>query len=211
MMIVRSLFLAGFAFALTACSILPEAEPVQIYLLPQSTVQAAGGARIQQSLRIARPQASMILDNARIAVQPEGSQINSYKGARWGDAAPALLRERLVEAFRADGRFAAVSSDEQHLQVDLDLLGHLAAFQTEYRGGRAEVVIRYDAHLASAGSQRILASRRFEVRQAPADTQIQAVVEAFGQASDQLARQLIDWSAGQAGDLARQRPDTVAR
>ncbi|CAD5110179.1 ABC-type transport auxiliary lipoprotein family protein [Zestomonas carbonaria] len=198
MTIVRYLSLAGLAFVLTACSILPEAEPVQIYLLPPASLQPAAGARVERSLRIVRPQASMILDSARIAVTPEGSQISSYKGARWGDTAPALLRDRLVTLFQTDGRFAAVSSDEQHLLVDLDLLGTLSAFQTEYRDGRPEVVIRYDAHLASAGSQRILASRRFEVRQAPRDAQVGAVVEAFGLASERLAREMIDWAAGQA-------------
>jgi len=60
------------------------------------------------------------------------------------------------------------------------------------------VVIRYDAHLASSGSQRILASRRFEVHQPSDGEQLEAVVAAFGQASERLARQLIDWTATQA-------------
>ncbi|WP_027896914.1 ABC-type transport auxiliary lipoprotein family protein [Zestomonas thermotolerans] len=198
MSIGRYLALAGLAFALTACTLLPQAEPVQVYLLPAASLPPASTTKIDRVLRISRPRASMILSSTRIAVIPAGSQLSSYKGARWSDEAPALLRDRLVELFIDDGRFTTVSSDDQHLLTDLDLQGSLAAFQAEYRNGRPVVVIRYDAHLASSGSQRILASRRFEVHQPSDGEQLEAVVAAFGQASERLARQLIDWTATQA-------------
>ncbi|MNR64550.1 hypothetical protein D3C85_1872300 [compost metagenome] len=47
-------------------------------------------------------------------------------------------------------------------------------------------------------SQRILASRRFEVRQPLSDKQVPAVVSGFGSASDRLMAQLVDWTLAQA-------------
>jgi ABC-type uncharacterized transport system, auxiliary component len=61
-----------------------------------------------------------------------------------------------------------------------------------------EVVIRYDARLVQGRSQRILSSKRFEVRQPLAGTQVSAVVAGFGAASDQLAGQVVNWTVAQS-------------
>lgn len=179
---------------LGACSVLPAGEALNVYLLPSNLpVRAADAPRQDWSLRVNRPQSSQLLDSPRIAVLPEGDRISAYQGARWSDRAPALVRDRLIGAFLDDGRIAAVSSDDSRLQADLELSSDLRAFQSEYRNGRPEVHILLDARLVQAGNQRILASRRFEVRQIAGDTTVESVVKAFGAANDQLSRQLMDW------------------
>lgn len=196
-----SLRLAALAATLSlasACSILPQGEPVDIYRLPVS--QAARGASpLDWSLRLNKPLASEALAGPRIAVIPQGDVISSYKGARWSDPVPMLVRNRLLDGFQRDGRVQRLSADDSNLQADYELGGELQAFQAEYRpGGSVEVVIRYDARLVQGRSQRILASKRFEVRQPLGEQQVPAVVAGFGTASDQLARQVIDWTVSQA-------------
>ncbi|TBU92966.1 ABC-type transport auxiliary lipoprotein family protein [Phytopseudomonas dryadis] len=179
---------------LGACSVLPRGEPLNVYLLPTNLpVRSADTPGVDWSLRVNRPQSSQLLDSPRIAVLPEGDLISAYQGARWSDRAPALFRDRLIGAFLDDGRVGAVSSDDGRMQADLELSSDLRAFQSEYRNGRPEVHILLDARLVQAGNQRILASRRFEVRQIAGDTSVGAVVKTFGVANDQIARQLIDW------------------
>lgn len=179
---------------LSACSIIPTGEALDVYLLPSSLpVRAAEAPRESWSLRVNRPKSSQLLDSPRIAVLPQGDRISAYQGARWSDRAPALFRDRLISAFLDDGRIGAVSSDDSRLQADLELSSDLRAFQSEYRNGRPEVHILLDARLVQAGNQRILASRRFEVRQIANDTAVEAVVKTFGIANDQLSRQLMDW------------------
>ncbi len=179
---------------LSACSVLPKGEPLEVYLLPSNLpVRTADAPRESWSLRVNRPQSSQLLDSPRIAVLPEGDRISAYQGARWSDRAPALFRDRLIGAFLDDGRVGAVSSDDSRLQADLELSSDLRAFQSEYRNGRPEVHILLDARLVQAGNQRILASKRFEVRQIAGDTAVESVVKTFGAANDQLSRQLIDW------------------
>lgn len=194
----RLLALAATLSLASACSILPKNEPVDIYRLPVH--QAAGSATpASWSLRLNKPLASEALAGPRIAVIPQGDVISTYKGARWSDPVPMLVRNRLLDGFQRDGRVQRLSADDANLQADYELGGELQAFQSEYRAkDQVEVVIRYDARLVQGRSQRILASKRFEVRQPLADQQVPSAVAGFGAASDQLARQVIDWTVSQA-------------
>ena len=192
--LLRPFVLATLLGALSACTLLPEAEPIRVYLLPTTEASAGQqGEPLQQALRIHTPHASRILAGPRIAVVPDGSQISSYQGARWGDAAPTLLRDRLIEQFRRSGP-VAVSNEDSNLFAELELFSDLRAFQSEYVDGQPRVLVRLDAQLVSAVDQRILASRHFEIRQPSASPQLESVVDAFGQASDELSRQLQRWT-----------------
>lgn len=193
----------GVAVLLQACTILPKAEPLDVYLLPAAAPAAAAPAQpAPWSLRIARPAAGAHLAGQRIVVMPEDNRVSVYKGAGWADPAPLLVRNRLLDAFRADGRIAALSSDDKHLQADFELDSDLRAFQSEYRAGRPEAVIRLDARLVHTASRRVVASRTFEQRQAAGDPAVPAVVEAFGAAGDRLAAEVAAWTVREAAAAA---------
>ncbi|GAA0285188.1 ABC-type transport auxiliary lipoprotein family protein [Pseudomonas rhodesiae] len=181
---------------ISACSILPKADPSDVYRLA-SAQATSQGTPVSWSLRVTKPQTSEFLDSPRIAVVPKGDLISSYANSRWSDPAPVLLRNRLLDGFQRDGRVTLLSSDDTNLQADYELGGQLQAFQSQYRGNAVEVVIRLDARLVRGSDQRILASRRFEVRQPVSDTQVPGVVAAFGQAGDQLNKQVVDWVVSQ--------------
>ena len=195
------------AFALTsACSILPKSEPSDVYRLPSAQSSASHGTAQRWSLRLTKPQASEALNSPKIAVIPQGDLISSYKASRWSDPAPELLRNRLLDGFQRDGRVSLLSTDDSNFQADLELGGSLQAFQTEYQGTAASVVVRLDALLVRSYDQRILASRRFEVRQPLNDVQVPSVVAGFGQASDQLTAQVVNWAVEQGQKLAPVKP-----
>ncbi|MCO3355765.1 ABC transporter [Pseudomonas aeruginosa] len=180
---------AGLAALATlgACSILPEAQVLQVYLLPVHNPPASAAAG-----------PSLVLESPRIAVRPHGDEISVYQGARWSDPAPSLLRDRLMQAFQADGRVRGLSSDDSNLQADFELGGDLRAFQTEYPNGQASALIRYDARLVRTDDKRVVASRRFEVSQPVDGKKVAAVVSAFGKAGDTLSAQVLDWTLRQA-------------
>ncbi|QHG67670.1 ABC-type transport auxiliary lipoprotein family protein [Pseudomonas putida] len=195
---LRLLALAATLSLASACSILPQSEPVDTYRLPVNQASHAASP-VDWSLRLNKPLASEVLAGPRIAVIPQGDVISSYKGARWSDPVPLLVRNRLLDGFQRDGRVQRLSADDSNLQADYELSGELQAFQSEYQpGGKVEVVIRYDVRLVQGRSQRILSSKRFEVRQPLADTQVSAVVAGFGAASDQLAGQVVNWTVAQS-------------
>lgn len=188
--------LASALLSSGACSILPKQAPSDVYRLPTAATSSNAATPAPWSLRVTRPKSSETLDSPRIAVIPQGDVISSYKGARWSDPAPVLLRNRLTDAFYRDGRVQSISTDDSNLQADFELGGELQAFQSEYRGQAIEVVIRLDARLAD-DRQRIIASRRFEVHQPVADKQVSGVVASFGQASDTLTAQVLQWTVEQ--------------
>ncbi|WP_338574038.1 ABC-type transport auxiliary lipoprotein family protein [Pseudomonas canadensis] len=195
--------IAPVALALvSACSILPKADPSDVYRL--SSAQTASQATpVSWSLRVNKPQTSEFLDSPRIAVVPNGDLISSYANSRWSDPSPVLLRNRFMDGFQRDGRVTLLSTDDTNLQSDYELGGQLQAFQSEYHGSAVEVVIRLDARLVRGSDQRIVASRRFEVRQPVSDTKVPAVVAGFGQAGDQLNKQVVDWVVAQGTATAK--------
>lgn len=194
----RAVALAMLLSLSSACSILPQAEPADVYRLPAAQAVRSSAAGEGWTLRINKPLASEVLNSPRIAVVPAGDLISSYKGARWADPAPALLRNRMLDAFQRDGRVQRVSADDANLQADYEIVGELQAFQSEYSAAGLAVVVRLDARLVQGRTQRVLASRSFEVSQPVAQTQVPAVVSGFGQASDRLMAQLVDWTVAQA-------------
>ncbi len=201
---VKTLALLASLSLLPACSILPKSEPSNVYLLPAApAVSASTAAPVNWSLRVAKPQAVMVLDSPRIAVVPEGSVISNYQGARWGDNGPVLLRDRLLDGFQADGRIRELSSDDAQLQADLVLVSDLRAFQSEYNGGQVAVVVRLDVQLVQSASRKIVAARRFDIRQPASSAGVADVVAAFGQASNSLSAQLVPWVVKQ-GEHSRQ-------
>ena len=185
----------GAALLLPACTILPKAEPLDVYLLPATApVSASATQAAPWSLRIARPAAGVHLSGQRIVVVPEDNRVSVYTGAGWSDPAPVLVRNRLLDAFRADGRVAGLSSDDKQLQADFELDSDLRAFQSEYRDGRPEVVVRLDARLVHTATRRIVASRSFALRAPATDTAVPVVVQAFGAAADRLAAEVVEWT-----------------
>jgi cholesterol transport system auxiliary component len=188
---------------LTACSILPKAESPKLYTLPAAPgARPAAATPVAWALRLAAPSAPRALDNSRIAVVPETNQITVYGGARWSDTVPSLFRDRLADAFRDTGRVPSLSTDETNLGADFELGGGLAAFQSEYVGGKPEVVIRFDAVLAATRKHQIVGTRRFEVREPVAGKEVPQVVDAFGRAMDKLSREVVAWTI-EAGNGAK--------
>ncbi|ADJ28490.1 ABC-type transport auxiliary lipoprotein family protein [Nitrosococcus watsonii] len=195
--ISRMMFLAFASLSMTlpACTLLPSSAPLQTFILPPSKpVDASNAAPLKAILRIATPQANEILKGRRILVMPTSNQLNVYQGARWSLDAPSLLRDHLMDVFRRNGRLAGVIGENNPVDSDFLLLSELHAFHSEYRGKKPWAVIRLDVQLIDSTSRDLLASRRFSVPVESQDERLESVVEAFGQAVDELSRQLVEWS-----------------
>ena len=77
-----SIVLAASLSLLSACSILPKPEQVDVYWLPyaQTPVAASRSAPVTWSLRLDKPMASNALNSQNIAVVPQGNLISNYRG-----------------------------------------------------------------------------------------------------------------------------------
>jgi len=185
----------------SACSVLPEAEPITFYSLPSPQLTPSRTQPLQLSLRIITPDASYALQAPRIMVSPDENTLNSYQGARWTDPNPALLREHLIQAFQQDGSFRTVSNDTQALEADVHLYSDLRQFQTVYRDGQPEIAITMDAKLVDPSTRQVISGKHFKLTRQLDNAQVPAVVEGLGNASDQLSRELISWSRQALADM----------
>jgi cholesterol transport system auxiliary component len=197
--------------AVSSCSILPPNETPDIYVLPHTTqTVSANGPQLDWQLRVNTPEATGMLSGDGIVVMPEPGKVTVYEGAQWSDSAPVLLRERLVDAFLATHRLTAVTSEADSLSADFVLGGDLRAFQSEYRNGSPVVVVRLDAQLRRGGSRDVLAARSFEVTATPSGVAVPQVVQAFGQACDQLSAQVVEWTLAQGQQAYAQKREPSA-
>lgn len=189
--------------SLSSCSVLPETEMLRMFTLPaHSHSTSAAGELLPVELRVRTFQTNRMLASSRIVVVPEGNEVTVYRGVRWTDPSPVLLRDRLLEAFKNDGRLEAVYSEENRLQADMELAGVLNAFQSEYVDGEVQVRIQADLRLTDAGGRQLIAHRRFEVREQSRDKSVEQVVASFGRAGDVLSQQVLDWALREAAQAS---------
>lgn len=194
-----ALLVAAVAAIASGCSIIPGSERLDVYVLPvaEATASTPAPESVSWALRIATPLASGAISGTRIAVMPRAQRVSVYEGVRWSEPTPELLRNRLLEAFRADGRVLELSSDQAGLHADFELDGDLVAFHSEYSGPMVDAVIRFDARLVARNSNRIVSVRRFEAREPVSGVMVPEVVEAFGRASEVVSREIVAWTVEQ--------------
>src|SRR3546814_1260852 len=114
--------------------------------------------------------------------------INVYKGAQWNDPPPVLTRDRILDAFRADGRIPFISSEAASLKSDLALHSDLRSFHVEYQDNRPFVRIQLDAGLVATARRDTVATRSFAITLPAKGEQVPDIVEAFGTAAARLTR-----------------------
>jgi cholesterol transport system auxiliary component len=185
------------AFLLSACSVLPEQVPVDLYQLPVPTLQAAVAGPRLSTLRIDRAISSEALSGSRLLIMTANNQFQAFPNMRLAAPVPLLWRDWLLDAFWRDGRVDGLSAASEGLQSALELGGTLRAFQVDYSGAQAQAVIQYDATLISTSGRQILASKRFEARQSLDSVEVSAAIAALGGAANQLAAELIEWTIQQ--------------
>lgn len=182
---------------LSACSVLPEREPVELFQLPTSSISSNASDAIAGGLRLLTPDSSDALGGTRLLIL-ENNSFQAWPASRWAAPIPQLWRDWLLDAFWRDGRFSGLSTDNTVLQAERSINGMLRALHTENIAGRTSAVIRFDAQLIDSASRVIIASQRFEAREPLNSNSAQAAVAALGIAADRLARELIDWAAAQS-------------
>jgi cholesterol transport system auxiliary component len=192
----RWLLPCAAGLVLGACSSLTgKKEPFTVYA-PRYTApaDAAKGASVQWQLSIDTPVASDALDTPRMLVMPSPGALETYKGARWSDTAPMLLRALMVQAFQQSGRISGVGASTSGLHGDYLLAVDLYDFETQYRDGSPHAVIRLNAKLTDSSTSRIAAARAFEADAPVAGSQPAAAAASFEQALAQLLPSIVDWA-----------------
>ncbi|MEP1214886.1 MAG: ABC-type transport auxiliary lipoprotein family protein [Marinobacter sp.] len=195
--LMRLLVATAAVLSLASCTVFPEQPAHQIFQLPDSTVPENTAGVVDTTLRISAPLAVTPIDSNRILVKPDAHEVRAYQGARWSNRAPVMLGSYLLESFRRDGRVATVVSDTSPARSNLTLTGDLTRFQAEYHNGTPVIQVQLNLQLIDERTRETVSNKSFEVSHAATGPNVNTVVDAFGKASDELARQVIDWAVEQ--------------
>lgn len=191
-------------FSMSACTLIPQSEALAVYQFPQpSQLESTPTSQpLSLSLRIDTPHTGYAYSGPRLMVQTQNNQLLSYKGVRWSDPTPTLLREYLVLAFQRQSKVGTITTDEKALYADVHLGSDLLRFQV-IDNNAPHILIELQARLINPESRRIYVSHDFSVQQPIKSTNIQHVIEGYGQASAALASQLLSWAVPQLDAISK--------
>lgn len=171
-----------------------DTPPYLLTLSPQAPEPAsvARAASAGEAVTIAVPVVPEELRTVRIPVHMGPTAIAYVKDAQWADTPNEIFQNLLAETVtRMTGR---VVLDPRQSALDPGLLVSGQLRRMGYDAQLGQVVVEYDAQLATAGGTRV-ETRRFEAT-APADGTVETVGPALNQAANQVAMQFAQWIAG---------------
>ncbi|MGA8277860.1 MAG: ABC-type transport auxiliary lipoprotein family protein [Rhodanobacteraceae bacterium] len=192
--------------SLAACSTLgARHESYAVYALRPAPGTRSDAKPVAWQLLVQNPIASDALNTDRIAVMPSAGVFQVYPNARWGDPAPKLVQNLLIQAFEDSGRIIGVAGTDSGLHADFMLALELRSFQIEYVDGTPHATIRLTAKLVDYGSNRVLAAHTFAADMPVAGSSAADAVSGIGKALDQLLPQVVAWTLTQGSSAWTQR------
>ena len=172
----------------------------------EAPANMAQGKPVAWQLAIDTPLASDALDTSRMLVMPRPGALETYKGGRWADTPPLVLRGLLIEAFQETGRIAGVGAVTSGLHADYTMTIDLYDFEVQYRDGTPHALIRLNAKLNDASINRVRAAKTFEADEPVSGTTAGDAATAFDRAIDALLADIVRWTIGQGEAAWSQMP-----
>lgn len=191
---VKQVVLGLIALTLGACSVLPEAEEIQIYHLPIGAIpETLPEEQIDTTVSVAEPRTLSSLNTSRISTFSEGQVQRYYAGARWADRAPVLVQQHLMQTLQNADLFAQVLSAESDLPADYVIHSELRAFQVETSGSAERAKVALHVTLVRRLDRQVLGSKLLTEEVALTGSAMQDTTAAIGEASDRISRDLAGW------------------
>ena len=194
-------FLTAMMLAVSACSVLPERPAMTVYrlpLLPAPTTNEASATSGQvgdnrPSLRVLTPSSGALLNSDRILVSQSSHQVSAYKGVRWHDQMPRIVRDQLVQALKNQGEWPVVVTDGTSTRVRYQLASELIDFQVYESTSGREIKVRVDATLIDVDKNHAVAARQFVVTEPVRGEDFDRVIQSFATATERLGKDVAMW------------------
>ncbi len=197
---MKSAFRLALSLALLAplagCG-LPGADrdPPRIFVLSPKSTFSADLPKVEWQLVVDVPVAEAGINNSKIALRHNPLQLEYFARANWTDTAPVMVQTRLVESFENTGKIVSVGRQSIALRGDYVLVSELRAFQAEYDGaGPPKAHVRLIAKLVRMPQRQIVATFNTEYFEPAAGDRLEAIVEAFDEASGKCFKRIVEWA-----------------
>lgn len=186
--------LPAAVLALSGCTVFPIPEAPRLMDLeePAPSMQLEDSRTV--SLRVDTPLASDPIDSARILIKPSAYEFQAVSGAQWRDSVPVVLRDYLVQQFRASGGFDNVASDTSPATTDHTLVLEISGFHARLDGAQTQVQLRVHSELLNNQSRNTLCTRNFSVDMPVDGTALEALMAGFSAGAGRLSSELTGWA-----------------
>jgi cholesterol transport system auxiliary component len=151
--------------------------------------------RVTWSLVVDEPGAGRQLNTTQIAVMDGAYRIRYYAEAEWADAAPAMVRDLLIQSFRNTGSLPVVGSTRLGLSADVMLVSTLTKFQVEPGpGNMQQAAVAIEATLLQQPRRNPIATARFEKATPVSEVALENVGSAFNESLGDVMRRIVLWT-----------------
>jgi len=189
------------AISVTGCSLSgllggggSKAPPTLVTLTPEAAPPAeiARTAAAGEAVTVTTPTVPKELTAVRVPVQVSPTDIQYVTNVQLVDTPDRLFQNLVEETIRRTTTRVVLNSGQTSLDPGVVLSGELQQFG--YNASTGQVVVTYDAALATAGGNGVR-TRRFTAS-APADGTAATVPEALNRAANQVALDVAKWIGG---------------
>jgi phospholipid/cholesterol/gamma-HCH transport system substrate-binding protein len=145
-------------------------------------------------LVIPEPSALLALNTDKITEKPDdAAESTDIPNAKWTDAAPILLQEKIIQSFENAGYSRSVSRPKDGLEAGFQLLLDIRSFSL-ITGDNPVGEVAFEAKILGPDGK-ILAAKTFKSTALANGTDAAAAASALNAAFDQTAKALVPWTA----------------
>ena len=172
------------------------AKNTTVFTPRASSPTTSAGTAVAWQIRIDVPHSSDFLDSTRIAVRRSDNTLQVFEAARWSDSVPDMLQSTLSQTFNDSGKITAVVGLDNNTASDALLLLDIRQFEAVYEDNdrSASAVISVQAKIQSLKTNRVIASKNFQVSIPAENKKIPQVMTAFDTAMQQISQDILSWT-----------------
>jgi len=177
---------------MTGCAGLSASPQKDTYELT-SVAPVPGPYSRKRQIVVTDPAALRSLDGTDIVVRTSPSLIQYLAASQWNDNLPAVIQEKLVQAFEDSDRLGGVGKPGDGIAVDYLLSSTVRAFEIE-TGGAAAARVEISVRLIDDRNGVIKAQQVFRATWPVSGSSAEAFISALDRAHAAVIREIVAWT-----------------
>ncbi len=143
-----------------------------------------------------RPDTTDALDTVRIPIVKADGTRDYYAAAQFPDRVTAVVQDALVAGFEASGRIDQVSTEQDTLHADYDLVSEIRDFEAKYDApdGIPTILVTISVKLATVRGRRIVGSFTTAQKVPAGANSTAAATQAFETALVAASNEVVAWA-----------------